>query len=50
MSIIWGIGTEISVNGPKPVNLGKADWACQVKAGTKFGRALGVAGLGIDCN
>jgi hypothetical protein len=44
---IWGGATTISVNGPKPMYTGSGDWAKQVKAGTKFGYALGWAGLGL---
>lgn len=44
---IWGIATEISITGPKPVNLSKANWANQVKAGMKFSRGLNTAGLAL---
>jgi len=44
---IFGIGTDISITGPKPVNLAKADWASQVKAGMKFSRGLNTAGLAL---
>ena len=44
---IWGGATSIAVSGPKPTYTGSGDWARQVKAGTKFGRGLGVLGLAI---
>ncbi|MCG8310834.1 MAG: hypothetical protein MI975_25825, partial [Cytophagales bacterium] len=44
---IWGGATTIAVRGPKPTYTGPGDWAKQVKAGTRFGRALGGIGLGL---
>jgi hypothetical protein len=42
---IFGIATTIAINGSKPLYTSAANWAGQVKAGTKFGNALGAAGL-----
>jgi RHS repeat-associated protein len=44
---IWAGAATISVNGAKPLYTGSGDWAKQVNAGTKFGNALGWAGLGL---
>lgn len=42
---IFGIGTTIAIEGPKPTYVGPKTWANQIKAGTKFGNYLWYTGL-----
>jgi len=45
---IWGIGTTIAIEGPRPRYTGPKEWGSQVKAGAKFGRRLGYLGVGLS--
>jgi hypothetical protein len=42
---IFGIGTTLAIEGPKPTYVGPKEWASRVTTGAKFGNRLGAAGL-----